>query len=297
LSRSRKSDAHSRDVHAILTESDVLLEPYFLEFSAAFIPEERVHQFVIGDDEVHPAGELRVSCCDPHTLARVRAEPCLDGSISKSPIAVVNKQLVGRGLIHLRAAIVAVPVDLARRLMIDIPLQIIDDDEIERPVIIHVKPSSDDRPQRSIFRIGLVQARLGRDVGKRAIAIVVIERVAVDAGNKNILVPVIVVVADGDSVVEAASGVGEEDIELAVIVDSSSARKSSSKRSRRIKMRFPWCAGRDEPIAAPRNRVPGTAYRGQTAPRDLPHHLHKFFLTSGAVSYRHTCRASRTRKL
>ena len=63
----------------------------------------------------------------------MRAESSLDRRIAKRSIAVVNEQLIRRWLVHLGMAVVAVPVALAHGLVIEIPLQIIDDEEIERP--------------------------------------------------------------------------------------------------------------------------------------------------------------------
>ena len=111
-----------------------------------------------------------------------------------------------------------------------------------------------DRPQRAVLGIGLVQPGFRCDIGEGAVAVVVIQRVAIDAGDKDVFISVVVVIADGDADVVAGSGqagffgdvgevalavvfeeavvvlrrillqsldvgaVGEEDVELAVVV-------------------------------------------------------------------------------
>src|SRR4029077_4595384 len=53
-------------------------------------------------------------------------------------------------------------------------------------------------PERAVFGvIPLIQAGLFRDVGKGAVAIVVVEGIAVDAGNKNVGMAIVVVISDG----------------------------------------------------------------------------------------------------
>jgi len=119
-------------------------------------------------------------------------------------------------------------------------------------LLTSTQAAATDHRDRTGYR--LVQSRLVRDVLEGAVAFVVVEPVAVHAGDENVLEAVVVVVADGDSVVEAGAGearafgdvfevavavvleeavgvfrggllqrsdvgaVGEEDVEMAVVV-------------------------------------------------------------------------------
>ena len=47
---------------------------------------------------------------------------------------------------------------------------------------------------------GLFKPGLGRDIGERAVAVVVVKRVAMHAGDKDVFVAVVVVIANGDAV-------------------------------------------------------------------------------------------------
>src|SRR5579864_5065967 len=174
--------------------------------------------------------------------------------IAKSPVAFVDEQLVRSRLVHLGMAVVVVAEAGTDGFVIEIPFQIVDDDEIEQSVVVDVNPGGGDGPQGAILRVGFVETGPGGDVGKRSVAVVVIQRVAIDACYENVLIPVIVVVSDRDAgviacpfeaslfrdvgevsfaiVLEEAvvvlgriffqrlevSAVGEKDIELAVIV-------------------------------------------------------------------------------
>ena len=70
----------------------------------------------------------------------MRAKAGFDGSVTKRPIAVVEEQLVGSRLVHFGMAVLAMSVAFANRLVIDIPLQIIDDDQIQQAIVIDVDP-------------------------------------------------------------------------------------------------------------------------------------------------------------
>ena len=86
------------------------------------------------------------------------------------------------------------------------PLQIVHDEQIEQAVVVHVDPDGGNRPQRAILRIvPLVEASFLRHIGEGAVAIVVIERVAVNAGDKDIRMSIVVVIPDGDANIESCS--------------------------------------------------------------------------------------------
>src|SRR6185312_11133887 len=132
-------------------------------------------------------------------------KPGLDGSVTEGPISVVEEQLVGSRLVHLGMAVLAMPVTFAQRLVIDVPLQIIDDHQVEESVVVHVDPGPGDGPEWTILRIELVQPGLRRDVGECSISIIVIKRVAVYTGYKNVFVTIVVIISDGNAGVVTSS--------------------------------------------------------------------------------------------
>src|ERR1039458_9382767 len=102
--------------------------------------------------------------------------------------------------------VLAMSVALTVGLMRSVPFEIVDDQQIQEPIIVHVHPNGADRPERPIFWIGLIEPGLGRYVGECAVSVVVIERVFVHARDKDIFVPVIIVVANGNAHVIATAG-------------------------------------------------------------------------------------------
>src|SRR3984957_6244586 len=101
--------------------------------------------------------------------------------------------------------IVAVTVSLAHRLRVEIPLQIVDDDQIEQAVIVHVDPRGRYGPKRTILRVRLVESGFGGHVGESSVAVVVIKRIGIPPRDKNVFVTVVVVVTDRNTHVVAAS--------------------------------------------------------------------------------------------
>ncbi len=198
-----KIDAHAGDVDAVFAQGDILVEAGFFELSAAFVAEKGIHQLVVGDDQVHAAGEFGVGRGYAHAFAGMRAESGFFRGIAKGPVAFVDEQLVRRRLVHLGMAVVVMTVTFADGLVIEIPLQIVDDDEVEQAVVVDVDPGGGDGPERAVLGVGLVEAGFGGDVGESSVAVVVIERVAVDAGDEDVFVAVVVVVADGDADVDS----------------------------------------------------------------------------------------------
>src|ERR1700722_1155034 len=92
------------------------------------------------------------------------------------------------------------------RLIAVFPLHVIDDEEVEQAVSVDVYPGCGDGPQRTVLRIaGAIETGLCCDIGESAVAIVVIERVLVEAGDEDVRMSIVVVVAHGHADVVASA--------------------------------------------------------------------------------------------
>ena len=98
------------------------------------------------------------------------------------------------------------PVRFTGRFRREIPLQIIDDDQIEQTIVVHVHPGCRYRPEGSVLAVGLVQTSFFSDIREGAVSVVVIQSVAINAGNEDVLKTIVIVVADCDTDVIACSG-------------------------------------------------------------------------------------------
>src|SRR5262249_11299146 len=88
----------------------------------------------------------------------------------------------------------------------DVPGEIIDDEQIEATVVVDVDPGAAYRPKRAVLGIGARDATLRGHIGECPVAAVVVEADAVDAAHEEVLVAVIVVIPNGDAVVESFAG-------------------------------------------------------------------------------------------
>src|ERR1700722_19344500 len=86
------------------------------------------------------------------------------------------------------------------------PLQIVHNEEIEQAVVVDIDPCSGNCPERAVVRVvRLVEAGFPGYITEGAIAFVVIERIAVDAGDEDVRMAIVVVVADSDTYIESVA--------------------------------------------------------------------------------------------
>jgi len=83
------------------------------------------------------------------------------------------------------------------------PLQVIDNEQVEQAVVVDVNPDRGFGPQRTKLGIvGLIEAGLFGDVGECSVAVIAVERVSMNAHNKEIRETVVVVIAHGSTDIE-----------------------------------------------------------------------------------------------
>src|SRR6266536_6719827 len=97
-------------------------------------------------------------------------------------------------------------VEFAVRLPADVPAEIVDDEEIKQAIIVHVHPSGAHGAKRPIVLKRMGVTGFFRYIGERAIPVVVVESITVDAGDENVFVAIVVVITDRHSDVISRSG-------------------------------------------------------------------------------------------
>src|SRR5437762_712614 len=149
---------------------------------------------VIGDVDVGPAIVVEVGANDAEARAESRADSGGFGDVLEGAVTAIVEQTPGNGLVHFGRAIVALAGGGEALLVaLDCEIEIVGDEKVEAAVAVVVDPGGTGAPA------GVVDAGFGCDVGKGAVAIVVIEDVAAEVGDVKILKAVVVVIADGDS--------------------------------------------------------------------------------------------------
>jgi hypothetical protein len=152
----------------------------------------------------------------------MRAHARFGGDVAEGAVALVEEDLVRAwACTSSGGSSPDGPASMASGLGVDVPAQVVDHDRSSRPSLLtstHAPPTDHSGPYSGS---GLLSPAFGRDVGERSVAVVVVERVAVHAAHEDVLVAVVVVVADGDAGVVAGArqaGLRGDVLEVALAV-------------------------------------------------------------------------------
>ena len=126
--------------------------------------------------------------------------------VRESTVAVVAIEEVWRPGIVLGVAVIAPPCRVANWVGADTPAQIVDHEQVQQPIVVVVEPCPGDSPQVTEVRVCGTEPGCRGDVAERAIAIVAIQRVAVQAGYEEVLVAIVVVVGRRSAEVKPLPG-------------------------------------------------------------------------------------------
>src|ERR1700722_667780 len=86
-----------------------------------------------------------------------------------------------------------------------LPVAVVRDQQIEVPIVVVVDPAAGYGPRRTIEGTWTSQTRLLSNVAKCSVTVVVVEKITVHTGDKNVFVAVVVVVAYGGAHAVASS--------------------------------------------------------------------------------------------
>ena len=187
-------------MRAVVVIRYAVLQAGLLEGAVALVQEQEIALGVVGHEHVLPAILIEIGDADAHALAGHFADAGLLGDVGELPIAQIVIKPVRHADIAARVAIALAVFGGAADVGLGSPEGVIGDDQVQQAVVVVVEPRGvhAERIRRFAADAGAL-----RDIGKRAVAIIVIERVAAGAANEQVRVPVIIVVAHGHSEIEA----------------------------------------------------------------------------------------------
>ena len=194
-----KVHAHAGHRHAIFRVGDEGFDANLVESVARAIFEQEIPVVVVGDEYVHPS--VTVVICDghSHTLSNVRGNSHHFRDVGEGAIAVVVIQDIGFAFVKGRRTGEALAGSSADSRSCKRPVQIVAHEEVKFAVIIIVHPRRRHAPELLPRRGKPGNSGFGGDIGKGAVAVVVIKDVAVEPGNINVGSPVIVIVGRGSA--------------------------------------------------------------------------------------------------
>src|ERR1041385_8370593 len=99
---------------------------------------KKVKQFVVGDENVGQPVAIIIGYAHSHALSQVGADSRGCGDIRECPVAFIQEQLIGKFLIEFGMTVLRLISEPAVRFLSAIPLQVVDDKEIEQAVIIYI---------------------------------------------------------------------------------------------------------------------------------------------------------------
>src|SRR5204863_5817602 len=139
------------------------------EAAVALVPEKKVRNRVVGDEEICQAVVIEIRDCRAHALPDMRQEACTRRNILERTVAAVAIQAIGQTLEKTWMAIDSHATSLISAVAIRLrcPLHVVDDKEVEPSVMVVVEPGRRDCP----FAAG--NAGGGGDVIKVSITAVV----------------------------------------------------------------------------------------------------------------------------
>src|SRR5262249_17760766 len=156
----------------------------------AFVVVEEFDHGIVGNEEIDATIAIVIGDSKAEALAGL-GEAKFGSGFGEGAVAIVVVDERGDWLEEIRMAVGTVAFFvLAAPDVIEVPFDVAEDDEIEVAIGVEIDPSGAGRPA------GAGNASFLRDVGERAVAIVVIELVATVGGDVKILEAVVVVVAD-----------------------------------------------------------------------------------------------------
>ena len=166
---------------------------------------ERVER-VVSDEDIGTAITVVIRHANAHSLPDMAADAPFFRDVFECAIAFVEIKLIGKALVGPGVAIFREVFVPAFGFVLKIPANVVDYEQIQKAVVIHIHPGGGYGPVGPIFRIGPVKACFCRDIRKGTVPIVVIKRIVVDSGDEQVGIPVIIEVADRNPHVVSGSG-------------------------------------------------------------------------------------------
>ncbi len=215
-------DAHAGFVASIFTGRHSGNQRDVFKSSVVLVDEQKVWPRVVGDGDVGPAVIVEIRENHAHAFGLGLSHSGGVAHVGESSVVIVVVELDALAFVVAGMAVgtVARAALAAPDIIFRSPLDVVGDDQIEPAVFVVIEPSRAGGPSAFIGDAGF-----RRDVGKRAVAVVVIENGAAIAGHIQIGIAVIVEVADGNALAVMAftadagflGDIGESSVAVVVV--------------------------------------------------------------------------------
>src|SRR4030095_8495177 len=132
-----------------------------------------------------------------HAFADVLGQPVGLADVGEDAATTIEIEGIWRAFVEARVAVVVLAFVAALRFAGGVPVQVIDHEEIEETVAVDVHPDTAHRPEG--FGAAAGESGFGGDVSEGTVAVVVVERIVVDAADEYVGEAVVIVVGDSNT--------------------------------------------------------------------------------------------------
>ena len=230
--------SHARERVAFELVGDACGDRNLFEPPSADVVEEEIGHCIVGDECIEEAVAVDIGESDSHSFAEERVDPGFVRYIRKCAITVVAiKGIVKRSVLVWMAVATHAFLQRAIWVLIDLPVAVVNDEKIEKAIIVVVKPACPNRPHLFAMRLRSGHTCFCGDFSECAIAVIVKELIACHVRNENVCATIVVVVTNSDSHAIACSGhacffgdVGESTVMVVAIETVPVIRRSLPQR-------------------------------------------------------------------
>src|SRR5580693_4442987 len=184
--------AHAGAHSARVAEGDSDRHAYVGERSVVIVVIKLVRFGVIRDEEIHPTVAVVIEQRDAKRFARGIKKPSLLGDVFEDSVTFVVVEARTLAFVGLwRAVGLVLVVECTVLVLLDRPFDVVRNKKVELSVVVVVKPNGAGGKSRAGYTC------FGGNVSELAVAKIVEEVIGADRRQIKIVIPIIVVVADG----------------------------------------------------------------------------------------------------
>ena len=185
-------DAHARARDAGFVERDAGRHADVREGAVSLVAIQLVRLRVVGDEQIEPAVGVVIDQGDAERFGRRVIETGAMRDVLERPVPLVPEQRRALAFVGFRRAIgLRLAVERAEQILLDRPVHVVRDEEVEQTVAVVVEP------RRARRESGIGDPRARGDVGEPAAAEISEQVIRAERGHVNVDVAVVVVVARG----------------------------------------------------------------------------------------------------
>ena len=145
------------------------------------VAEKKVSFVIVADEDIHEPIAVVVRDGHAHSLAHMTADATRFRYVGERTIPIVVIQEVRQPFVGRWRTGEAQAVRPTNLIVSEGPIEVINHEQIQPPIIVVIDPGGADGPQLLSAGVAAGDAGTVRDIGKSTVAVIAVEEIAVDA--------------------------------------------------------------------------------------------------------------------